>query len=150
MDIFADITIYHWLVLGLVLLTAEILGASGFLLGAAMAAFGMSAVLWIAPELHIGWQIVIYAGGTVVLTILYQQLFRDAQKTPVRPLLNHRTKRLLGHQFELEEDIQTGQGKVQIGDTLWTVETAEPISKGTRVEVVGAGSQVLKIQPHSG
>ena len=45
MEIFTTITAYHWLALGLILLTAEVLGTAGFLLGAAVAALGMGVVL---------------------------------------------------------------------------------------------------------
>ena len=51
MDFFTSLTPYHWIALGLLLLVAEMLGASGFLLGAAVAALAMGAVTWIAPEL---------------------------------------------------------------------------------------------------
>ena len=45
MEILTNITAYHWIALALILLTAEMLGASGFLLGAAAAAFGMGALV---------------------------------------------------------------------------------------------------------
>lgn len=147
MEIFTDITIYHWLALGLLLLIAEMLGASGFLLGAAAAAFGMSAILWLVPDMGITWQLVLYAIGAVVLSVIYFQLFRDAQSTPARPMLNNRAKRLLGHRFTLEQDIDLGHGKVQIGDTLWSVETDTPLPKGTLVEVVDTNIMSLRIEP---
>jgi len=145
MDILTNITPYHWIALGLILLTAEMLGASGFLLGAAGAAFAMSAVLWVAGDLSVPVQLVLYAVGATILTIVYFQLFRDAQAKPARPLLNNRAKRLVGHQFMLQDNIELGQGKVQIGDTLWKVQSDTPLSKGTLVEVVDTHRMSLKI-----
>ncbi len=144
MDIFS-VTPYHWIALGLILLMAEMLGAAGFLLGAAAAALCMGGVLFLFPDLAIGWQLMYYAFGAVVATALYFQLFRDAQSKPARPLLNKRAQRLVGHQFKLEEDIEFGEGKVQIGDTFWHVTTSEPLQKGTLVEVVDTHRMALVI-----
>ncbi len=144
MDIFT-LTPYHWIALGLILLMAEMLGAAGFLLGAAAAALCMGAVLFLFPELALGWQLLYYAIGAILATVLYFQLFRDAQSRPARPLLNQRAERLVGHQFRLEEDIELGKGKVQIGDTFWHVKASEPLSKGTLVEVVDTHRMALVI-----
>jgi membrane protein implicated in regulation of membrane protease activity len=145
MEIFTEITAYHWVALGLILLTAEMLGASGFLLGAAAAAFAMGVVAWIVPGLSIPIQLAIYGAGATVLTIVYFQLFRDAQKKPARPLLNKRAKRLIGHQFKLDKAVELGSAKVQIGDTLWTVESEEELTEGTLVEVIDTHRMSLKI-----
>jgi inner membrane protein len=145
MDIFTSITPYHWIALGLILLTAEILGTAGFLLGAAIAAFAMSTVVWLMPELNFGWQLALYAIAAIVASVVYFQVFRDAQNEPARPLLNKRAKRLIGHQFRLQDDIEFGEGKVQIGDTFWQVKSAKPLSKGTLVEVVDTQRMQLVI-----
>ena len=145
MEILTNITAYHWIALALILLTAEMLGASGFLLGAAAAAFGMGALVWMFPNMGIAMQLTIYAIGAIIATILYFQLFRDAQAKPARPLLNKRARRLIGHQFELEEDVDLGTTRIQIGDTMWKVESERPIPKGTRVEVVDTNRMSLVI-----
>lgn len=149
MELFTNITAYHWVALGLILLTAEMLGASGFLLGAAGAAFGLAAVVWMFSDMSVAIQLVLYAISATVLTIVYFQLFRDAQKTPARPLLNNRARRLVGHQFKLEQDLELGSAKVQIGDTLWKVESEAPIPKGTLVEVIDTHRMSLKIAAKS-
>ena len=145
MEILTNITAYHWIALALILLTAEMLGASGFLLGAAAAAFGMGALVWMFPNMGIAMQFTVYAIGAIIATILYFQLFRDAQAQPARPLLNKRARRLVGHQFELEEDVDLGTTRIQIGDTMWKVESEQPIAKGTRVEVVDTNRMSLVI-----
>lgn len=145
MDFFSNITAYHWIALALILLTAEMLGASGFLLGAAAAAFGMGALVWLMPDMSAGVQLSIYAIGAIIATIVYFQLFRDAQAHPARPLLNKRARRLIGHQFELQEDLDLGSSRIQIGDTMWKVESDEPIPKGTRVEVVDTNRMSLVV-----
>ena len=145
MEFFTNITAYHWVALALILLTAEMLGASGFLLGAAAAAFGMGALVWLIPDLSGAAQVTIYAIGAIIATILYFQLFRDAQQHPARPMLNKRAKRLIGHQFELTEDIELGTARIQIGDTMWKVQSDTPLTKGTKVEVIDTNRMSLVI-----
>ncbi len=147
MELFTDITAYHWLALGLILLTAEVLGTAGFLLGAGVAALGMGGVVALVPDLSLGWQIILYAISAMVATVVYFRLFRDAQKSDGAPLLNKRSRRLIGHQFTLEEDLALGVTKVQIGDTLWKVQADKPLVKGTKVEVVDAKRMSLIIAP---
>lgn len=147
MEFFTTLTAYHWIALGLILLTAEMLGASGFLLGAAAAAFGMSALVWLLPDLSVAAQVTIYAIGAILATIVYFQLFREAQTHPARPLLNRRASRLVGHKFELSEDLELGTARIQIGDTLWKVHSDVPLTKGTRVEVIATDKMSLEIAP---
>lgn len=145
MDMFTTVTAYHWIALGLILLCAEMLGAAGFLLGAAAAALGMGVILWLMPDLSLTWQLIIYSISAVAATVIYFQLFRDAQKHQGRPLLNKRAQRLVGHQFKLPDDIELGTAKVQIGDTLWKVRCDGPLTKGTLVEVIDAKRMSLII-----
>jgi membrane protein implicated in regulation of membrane protease activity len=144
-ELLTTITPFHWLALGLILLTAEVLGTAGFLIGAGVAALGMGVVVWLFPGLAPGWQIVVYAISAVGATIFYFQVFHDSLEAQGRPLLNKRAKRLIGHQFELADDIELGEGKVQIGDTFWKVTTDKPLTKGTVVEVTDANRMSLVI-----
>lgn len=145
MDLFNSITPYHWLAFGLLLLTAEMLGAAGFLLGAAAAAIGMGALLWFVPDMSVAMQIVIFSAMAIAATIVYFRLFRDAQKHQGRPMLNKRARRLIGHQFKLDQDVELGHAKIQIGDTLWRVKSDQVLSEGTLVEVVEARRMTLVI-----
>jgi len=145
MDVFTHITAYHWIALGLILLTAELLGAAGFLLGAAVAAFAMGTIMWLVPELGLVWQLGGYVGVAIMATLVYFKVFRKTQLNQARPLLDRQAKRLIGHKFELADDVELGTTRVQIGDTLWRVETEAPLPKGTLVEVVDAKRMSLVI-----
>ena len=146
METLTTLSAYHWIALGLILLTAEVLGTAGFMIGAAVAALGMGIVVWLFPDLGAGLQILLFVITALIATLVYFRIFRDAQKADnVRPLLNRRAVRLVGHQFKLERDLELGEGKVQIGDTMWTVHSEEPLAAGTLVEVVGAHQMHLDI-----
>lgn len=145
MDMLTTITPYHWFALGLLLLTAEMLGTAGFMIGAAVAALGMGIVVWLAPDMAVSLQVLLYVISGLVATFIYFKVFHDAQKAEGRGVLNRRASRLIGHQFELDTDVTTGVAKVQIGDTLWKVRSDTPLSKGTMVEVVDARQMSLVI-----
>ena len=82
---------------------------------------------------------------TTVTSVAFLYSATSFKTKPARPLLNKRAQRLIGHQFKLEEDIELGEGKVQIGDTFWQVKASEPLRKGTLVEVVDTHRMALVI-----
>ena len=132
-----------WLALGIALLAAEALGASGFLIGAAVAALALSLI---AAIFDLSWvsQIVIYAVTAVIATIVYFQMFRDAQRSDGAPPINQRAASMIGTIFTLEESIDE-QGRVQIGDTFWHVHADADLIRGARVRVVSADTMQLKV-----
>ncbi len=137
-----------WLAFGVALLAAEALGASGFLIGAAVAAIAQAILVWLMPELSLVSQIVIYAITAVIATVVYFQVFRDVQADDDTPPINARTARMTGTIFTLDEDIER-TGRVQIGDTYWKVETPTAIPAGTEVEVTSTKGMALVIQSRS-
>jgi membrane protein implicated in regulation of membrane protease activity len=145
MDTIFTLTVYHWLVLGLMLLGAEALGAAGFLLGAGIAALVIGVIVFIMPELSTGLQLVLFAVTAVAASYLYLQLFRQAQEDDGAPELNQRAGSLIGHRFELAEPLFDGNGRLQIGDTFWQVSCEEDLSPGTRVEVIAADAMHLRL-----
>jgi membrane protein implicated in regulation of membrane protease activity len=145
MDTIFTLTVYHWLVLGLMLLGAEALGAAGFLLGAGIAALVIGVIVFIMPELSTGLQLVLFAVTAVAASYLYLQLFRQAQEDDGAPELNQRAGSLIGHRFELAEPLLDGNGRLQIGDTFWQVSCEEDLSPGTRVEVIAADAMHLRL-----
>lgn len=145
MDTIFTLTVYHWLVLGLMLLGAEALGAAGFLLGAGIAALVIGVIVFIMPELSTGLQLVLFAVTAVAASYLYLQVFRQAQQDDGAPELNQRAGSLIGHRFELAEPLLDGCGRLQIGDTFWQVSCEEDLSPGTRVEVIAADAMHLRL-----
>jgi len=139
------LTTYHWLILGLLLLGAEALGAAGFLLGAGIAALVIGVLVFIVPELSTGLQLVLFAVTAVSASYLYLQVFRQAQEDDGVPELNQRAGSLIGHRFELAEPLLDGSGRLQIGDTFWQVTCEENLPPGTRVEVVAADAMHLQL-----
>jgi len=146
MEYLTDISGMHWFVLALLLLAAEALGAAGFLLGAAGAAFLNALIVWLFPEMALGYQLLIFASMATVATFVYVQWFRKGQNNDNVPPLNQRAASLIGHQFELTTNITNGKGRVQIGDTFWVANVSEDISAGTTVVVKDADNMSLSLE----
>lgn len=145
MSALIELSGYHWLVLGMLLLVAEVLGTAGFLLGAAIAALATGIAVLIAPELATGLQLALFAIAALLASYLYLSVFRQSQET-TGDTLNDRSAHLVGHQFELDKALSNG-GRVQIGDTFWQVTTDADLPAGTRVQVVAAEPMKLQLAP---
>ena len=135
-----------WLAVGIVLLIMEVVGAAGFLVGAAAAAFAMALVTWMF-DLSVGAQLIFYAISATLATLVYIKYFRSSD--PHGDVDFHdRISVLTGTQFVLDEELNEGQEtRVQIGDSLWRVKALDHIQAGARVQVAGGESTVLEIEP---
>ena len=147
MEFFQQLQAWHWLTLGIVLLGAEALGAGGFVLGAAIAALVQAAVMAIIPGL--AWQVhlTIFAFNSVMFSVLYWKVFRNYNETSDHPQINDRAAQLVGKKITLEQDLPSGQGKLQLGDTFWKVESDIPLKTGDLIEVVSTEQMTLFVKP---
>ncbi len=147
MDFLNNTPPWVWLVVGIALLALEALGAGGFLLGSAVAAVIVSLVLWVSPELGWAAQLLSFALGSLVFTLGYWKFFRKVNEQTDHPELNNRSALLVGQSIQLIEDMPSGVGRIQIGDTLWKVRTERPLSAGQTVKVIAYEGSTLIIQP---
>ncbi|USE39193.1 NfeD family protein [Endozoicomonas sp. SCSIO W0465] len=137
---------WHWLILLFVFLGAEALGAGGFLLGSAAAAAVVSFWLWLVPDMSWPVQLVIFGIGSLLLSLAYWKLFRKLNNRSDSPELNNRASQLIGRTIVLEHDLPAGQSKLQIGDTLWKVESDRSVSQGSKVSVTGNQGMMLLLK----
>lgn len=143
---FYTLGLWHWLILAVLLLGAETLGTGGFLLGAAIAALLTALLSGLLPELGWAYQVMAFALQALLYTLLYLRLFKGFNQTTDAPLLNARVRQLIGKVVVTEEDIVNGQGRIQIGDTYWSVLADEDIAAGSTVEVIDAREMDLLVK----
>ena len=146
MDIAITLEPWHWMILLFVLLGAEALGAGGFLLGSAAAAAVVSLWLWLVSDMSWPTQLMIFGIGSLLLSLAYWKLFRKVNNKSDSPELNNRASQLIGRTIVLEHDLPAGQSKLQIGDTLWKVESDRPVPQGSRVSVTGNQGMMLLVR----
>ncbi|WP_028116452.1 NfeD family protein [Ferrimonas senticii] len=136
---------WHWLVLALLLLALEALGAGGFVLGAALAAGLMALLLWLLPELSWASQLILFAVAAVAFSVAYWRFFRGFNQRTEQPQLNDRAAQLVGRRITLAEPLPVGDSRLQLGDTLWRVRSEQAIAAGTAVTIHGSDGMVLLI-----
>lgn len=134
---------WFWLSLGGLLLAAEMLGASGYLLWSAIAAVLVGLLVWLLP-LSWEWQGVLFAILTVSAAILWWYWLSQRIK-PQPSMLNQRDHQMIGLRATLTEPTLDGFGRMRIGDSSWRIHSAYELSVGTEVEVISVEGNTLNV-----
>lgn len=145
-------TLWHWLVLALVLFAIEMMAGTFDLLMTAIAAAITAAWATFVPGDLGAWQaqLIVFFSASIVLIVLGRTVFSGLRTGgPGDPVLNKRMERLMGARALVVTDFSQGQGRVKIGDTEWQAEseTGSDIPAGTTVTVEGAKSTIVLVRP---
>jgi len=141
-----EISSWHWASLAIILLVLEVLGSAGFLIGSAIAAFLMAAIMAITPDMNWKWQLTIFSTSAVIFSLIYLKRFANFNDKTDQPNLNNRAAQLIGKRYTLKEAIVNGQGRIQISDTFWKVSCDKDLVATTQVEVTGVDSMTLIVK----
>ena len=146
------VTIWHWLALGILLLTLEIAVGTFDLLWVAVAAFTTALLSLVAPQLLGAWQgqLVIFGVVAVAFVIMGRTVFKGLRRAPLsHPNINDRTATMIGLHARAAGAFEAGSGRVKIGDTMWAAAQVggRPIVEGDDLVVVGADGTMLKVTP---
>lgn len=142
-------TFWHWLVVAAVFVVLELMSVSFFFWFWALAALGMALLVGLFPEL-LAWQG--QALWFAVLATLSVLLWRKHMKKWQKPndtadLLTHRGRMLLHKRFVLQTAIENGRGRLQVGDTLWQLDSVVAnVAAGTLIEVIGDADGHLQVK----
>ena len=145
----ADLGPWTWIVLGVILLCAEIVLPGVFLLWIGVAALltgTISLQLWDAAFWIWQVQVLVFLVLSLVAAVAGKRLLGSSRGDTDQPLLNQRDQQLVGRTATLEEGIFEGRGRIRIGDTLWRV-SGPDLPAGTRVRVTGAAGGDLIVEP---
>ena len=143
-DLLSQLQPQHWLLLGLVLLIAEMASGTTYLLWPAVAAFITALIAWIAP---IDWAASMGVFAVLVIGLTWfgrplVQRWRDEGKANG---LNERAQTLVGARGVLAA-FANGAGSVKLNDTVWRVVSAEALQPGETVEVAGVTGTTLTVK----
>lgn len=134
-----------WLTLGGLLLAAEMLGASGYLLWSGVAAVLTGLLVWVLP-LGWEWQGVCFAVLTLVAAFLWWRWLSTRKQQEPGEVLNQRGNQLVGRRLRLETTLVNGRGHVRVADSSWPVMADSDLAAGTDIVVVAVEGITLKIQ----
>lgn len=137
-----------WLTLGGILLAAEMLGASGYLLWSGVSALLVSLLVWLVP-LSWEWQGIAFALLTVLSAPGWYYWLKGRDRSHPPSSLNQRGNQLIGRQLTLEEALVDRIGHVRIGDSSWRVEAGENFPAGTAVTVIAVEGITLLVARRS-
>lgn len=146
MEWLTQISAWHWASLAVVLLVLETLGTGGFLIGSSIAAFLMSAIIIISPNMDWKWQLAIFSTSAIVFSLIYLKRFAHFNENTDQPNLNNRAAQHIGKRYTLSEAIVNGQGRIQVGDTFWKITCDDDLAASTKIEVTDADSMTLMVK----
>lgn len=134
-----------WLVLGGILLAAEMLGTSGYLLWSGIAAVATGLLVWVFP---LSWEIqgVAFAVLTLVAVFLWWRWLNSRKQSPQSEVLNQRGQQLVGRRLRLDAALVNGRGNIRIGDSSWPVTADSDLPANSEVVVVAVEGILLKIR----
>jgi inner membrane protein len=149
--LFTGLTVWHWVGVGIVLLTLEIAVGTFDLLWVAMAAFVTALFALIVPGTAGEWQgqLVFFGAVAVAFVVMGRTVFKGLRRPQAtHPNLNDRMATLIGERGEAASTFLNGHGRVKIGDTVWQAEAEiDGIVEGAAIVVAGADGTLLKVRP---
>lgn len=146
-NIIAELGPWNWMVLGLVLLGAEVLVPGFFLIWIGIAAIivgALSLALWDAAFWTWQVQVLVFLGLALVSAFVGRALMKRSGVSD-QPLLNKRGEQLVGKVATLDEAIVNGRGRIRIDDTVWRV-SGPDLDAGTRVRVARLTDSELVVE----
>jgi membrane protein implicated in regulation of membrane protease activity len=145
-SVFSDLGAWNWMVLGFVLLAAEILLPGVFLLWIGIAAIltgALSLQLWDWSFWTWQVQVLVFLALSLVSAFAGKRIMSATDTPSDEPLLNRRGEQMIGRTAILAEPISEGVGRVHLGDTVWRV-TGPDLPAGAKVKIVAArGSDLI-------
>jgi len=144
-ELFAGVSFWHWLLVGMICMGVEMFAPGAFFLGLGLAALVMAGLLWAVPDLS--WQVQLFGFAVLALVSILgmRRYFKARPIISEQPLLNQRGAQYVGRTFTLAEPIVNGQGKIKVDDSTWKV-YGEDCVAGTRIIITGVDGVVLKVQ----
>ena len=144
-------TVWHWVGLGIVLMTIEVAVGTFDLLWVAMGAFLTALFALVVPPPAGGWQGQMVFFGIVALAFVIsgRTLFKGLRtRTTTHPHLNDRLASMVGQRGEAATNFDQRQGKVRVGDTVWLAEQSDStvIVAGDQIVITGAENGLLKVR----
>ena len=134
-----------WLLAATALGIAELLVPGVFLiwLAAAAAVTGFVTLVFGIP---LAFQFAVFALLSLGMVWFGRRWYANNPVESSDPLLNDRAARLVGRTVRVVQAIDDGEGRVKVGDTVWSCRGPDA-PEGARVRITGADGSCLKVEP---
>jgi membrane protein implicated in regulation of membrane protease activity len=136
---------WMWLLGAIVLGIAELIVPGVFLiwLAAAAAATGL---LTLAFGIALPFQFALFALLAIAAVYSGRRWYLANPMPSADPMLNDRAARLVGRTVVVVAAIEHGEGRVKVGDGVWSCRGPDA-PEGARVRITGADGSCLKVEP---
>lgn len=137
-------THWFWLSLGLILGAAEMVAPGFFLMWLGLAALIVGGLDYFLP-ITVAYQVAMFATLSVITVFAGKKFLHDNPIESDDTKLNDRGARLTGEIVTVVEAITNGNGRVKVGDSIWSARGVDA-ALGARVKVIGADGAVLLVE----
>ena len=142
---FAELTYWHWLGLGILLMILDlVIGANFFLIWIGVAAITTAIIDIIIPGLDWQYQMSFFALASVMLAFIWKKYTITSSGSDSK--LNKRSQQYIGRTFSVVKAVKNGRGKIKIGDSVWAVTCDSDLPIGTDVKVVSVNGVILCVE----
>lgn len=147
-EIFNRLNIWLWWSLAGLLLIAELLTGTTYILWPAAAALIVGGLSLDAIGLHWGYQLAVFGVLTLILLYVGDRYVKPHLKSTGGPVLNDRTHGMIGQSARVSKAFENGQGRVVVGDSGWPArsESGENYQEGQAVIITALDSTVLIVR----
>jgi membrane protein implicated in regulation of membrane protease activity len=134
-----------WMLAAIFLGIAELIVPGVFLiwLAAAAAATGL---LTLAFGIALPFQFAVFALLAIASVYLGRRWYVANPMPSADPHLNDRAARLVGRTVVVVAAIENGEGRVRVGDSVWSCRGPD-CAEGSRVRITGADGSCLRVEP---
>jgi len=146
MEFFSDITFWHWMLLGGVLMLGEVFFPGAIFLWVGFAAILVGVINLILPEANQYALLSIWAILSIVMAVGWQMYIRKHKKDVPKSVINRRGEQYVGRQFNLKKAVVNNVGEMHVDDTRWRVVSDKDIPAGAKVRVIAVEGNSLKIE----
>ncbi len=146
MELLDQISYWHWLVLGVILVTLEIFAPGAILIWMGISAGVVGLLMVFISSMSWEYQILLFAIFSIATIVLWHQYQKRNPTETDQPRLNRRGEQYVDRTFTLDEPIVNGLGKIYVDDSSWKI-SGNDCPAGTKVVVVGVEGVVLKVEP---
>jgi len=138
-------TYWIWLIVGLALAALEMIVPGVYLIWMAMAALAIAALAFVSDP-PLAMQIISWVSLSLIFAFSAKRWLRDRPIISSDPLLNNRAGRLVGETALVTQAIESGSGRVKVGDVEWNARGADA-EAGARVRITGSKGADLLVEP---
>ena len=135
----------NWFILGIFLVSAELLIPGVYVIWFGVAALVMGAITFLIP-MGLAWQIALFGILSLISTVIGVKVYRKEGQVVKSGVLNTvRGSEYVGLRFKTETPIANGIGRLNIGDSNWTI-MGDDCEIGTEIEITGVDLNALRFK----